>query len=288
MNAFEMLHRHHQELIRDIQLYVDRVIRDAADASLLLSYSNEYLISHAEAEEILLYSADEDKDFINSLIREHKEIKQGIDVIDSAFSKSEVEEVEKEAKYFMDLLLKHFGVEENQLLPHLRDKLSDEEFQKLIEESHAVESEKKRSDVWSLYEYDHKRIDLNLSRLKRERDNLDKAVSLYVKLRAQLLTHIELEESVLFPAFMDVAPPEQYGPIQVMNDEHRVITSYISIPPEKFNLKIFMDDIDNLVGKLATHNKKEELILYPLINRSLPKKRKAEVFQESFRKFAQV
>jgi|GEM_PF-4505234 hemerythrin-like domain-containing protein len=288
MNAYELLHRHHQELIRDLQLYVDRVVKDPADASLLLSYSNEYLISHAEAEEILLYSADEDKDFINGLIREHKEIKQGIDVIDGAFSRSDVEQVETESKYFMALLLKHFAVEENQLLPHLREKLSEEEFQKIIEESHAVESEKKRSDVWSLYEYDHKRIDLNLSRLRREGNNVDRTLRLYIKLRSQMLTHIELEESVLFPAFMDAAPPEQHGPVQVMIDEHRVITSYFSTPPEKFDLKLFMNDIENLVGKLATHNKKEELILYPLINRTLPKKLKAEVFRESFTKFAQV
>ncbi|MGC8594663.1 MAG: hemerythrin domain-containing protein [Candidatus Kryptoniota bacterium] len=288
MNAFELLHKHHQELMRDLQLYVDRVVQDAADASLLLSYSNEYLISHAEAEEILLYSADEDKDFINGLIREHKEIKQGIDVIDGAFSRGDVEHVVTEAKYFMELLLKHFGVEENQLLPHLREKLSDEDFQKLIEESHAVEFEKRRSDVWSLYEYDHKRIDLNLSRLKREDLDTDRAVRLYAKLRAQLLTHIELEESVLFPAFIDIAPPEQHGPIQVMIDEHRVITSYISAPSEKLDIRVFLDGIDNLGGKLATHNKKEELILYPMINRSLPKKHKIEVFRESFKKFVQV
>lgn len=288
MNPFEMLHRHHQELIGDLQLYVDRVIRDPADASLLLSYSNEYLISHAEAEEILLYSADEDKDFINGLIREHKEIKQSIDVIDGAFSRSDVEHVVMEAKYFMELLLKHFGVEESQLLPHLREKLSDDEFQKLIGESHAVEFEKRRSDVWSLYEYDHKRIDLNLSRLKDARDDLKKALGLYSKLRAQLLTHIELEESVLFPAFTDVASPEQHGPVQVMIDEHRQINSYISVPPEKFDLQLFIRDIEDFAGKLATHNKKEELILYPLINRSLSKKLKAGVFSESFKRFTQV
>ncbi len=282
MTPTEKLHAHHEKLIGTIRALAERMKVDPADASLLVSYCEEYLVSHAEAEEVTLYTADDDTDFVNHMIHEHKEIKHSLDVVGTSFGRGDLNALDSESRNFMALLEKHFNEEENTLMPRISAKISQQELQALIDEAHQIEAEKKKADVWSLFENDHKRIDLNITLARNSRGDIEKAKLFYSKVKRQLLKHIELEETVLFPAFGEQASDNQMGPVHVMIEEHREITSLIRIPDGRVGEKALLENIDALAAKLAVHNKKEELILYPLINRTLPRADREKVFKECF------
>ncbi len=288
MGPLEKLHTHHEKLINTIKSLAERAIADPADTSLLLAYCNEYLVSHAEAEEVTLYTAENDAEFINSMIHEHKDIKHSLDVIDAAFSRGEGETLTTEIRNFFAVLIRHFNEEEEKLIPRISTKISEQEMESLISEAHVIESERKKSDVWSLFEYDHKRIDLNISRLRNSVVGSGETSERYRKMRTQLLTHIELEETVLFPAFAEITSPDHLGPVNVMIQEHQVITSYLPSPADREANAKALETLVDLIGRLAVHNKKEELILYPMINRELPRAEKERVFKECLNKFMTV
>lgn len=288
MNTLDRLSAHHKELIGTIRDLVERAKADTADTSLLLTYCNEYLISHAEAEEVTFYTADDDADFANRLIREHKEIKQSLDAIDASFTGGASQELAREAKAFMTLLDRHFEEEENNLMPRLKAKMPEQELEALIAEAHQIEAEKNKGDLWSLFENDHRRIDMNLARVRGSEGNPEAMNELYSKARAQLLKHIELEEGELFPAFGAHASPEQMGPVRVMIAEHKEMTPLIPAPGELADPKKLLDNLGALTGKLAVHNKKEELILYPLVNRSIPRGERFEIFKKCYGELVKV
>ncbi|MGO9480157.1 MAG: hemerythrin domain-containing protein [Candidatus Kryptoniota bacterium] len=282
MTPTEQLDAHHEKLIVTIRNLADRTRNDYADTSLLLSYCNEYLLSHAGAEEVTLYKADNDADFINHMIHGHREIAHSLEAIANDYGKGDSTTLASEVERFMGLLDKHFAEEENTLMPKLSKRLAQQELESLIMEAHQIEAEKKKSDVRSLFEYDHKRIDVNISRIRNSNSNLGAALQRYSKVRSQLLKHIELEETVLFAAFAEVAAQGQMGPVQVMIAEHREITSLISPPADSLDEGTLASNVDALIGKLAVHNKKEEMILYPLINRTLPRNVRDKLFKECF------
>ena len=288
MTHAEKLHVHHEKLIGTIRELAERTKSDNAEASLLITFCDEYLVSHAEAEEVTLYKADTDTEFVESMTREHREIKDTLEAIGSAYGKGDSAGINSETRKFMALLDKHFSEEENTLMPKLATSLSQEELEGLIVEAHQIEAEKKRSDLWSLFEYDHKRIDFNISRLRTPTGNPEAVRSLYSKVRSQLLKHIELEEAVLFPAFSEQAEPAQTGPVQVMIAEHKEITSLLITAGNSLDQRTQGQNVASLIGKLAVHNKKEELILYPLINRTLRTPERVKIFMECFEGMASV
>lgn len=189
---------------------------------------------------------------------------------------------------FTMLLDKHFDEEEKTLMPRLTGKITQQELETIIADAHRIEAEGKKANVWSLFELDHQRIDLNITGLKRAAGNLEEARHYYSHVRAQLLKHIELEETVLFPGFEERASNAQSGPVRVMIAEHREIVSLISSSADAIDVASLSSNVDALIAKLAVHNKKEELILYPLINRSLPRDVRGKMFAECFEGFAAV
>ena len=288
MTPAEKLHIHHEKLIGTIRDLAERAKSDNAEASLLITFCSEYLISHAEAEEVTLYKASTDAAFVESMIHEHREIKDILEAIGSAYGKGNSAGIVSETEEFITLLDKHFGEEENALMLGLTKELSREELEGLVQEAHQVEAEKKKSDLWSLFEHDHKRIDFNISRLRKSAGSPEAANGIYSKVRAQLLKHIELEEAVLFPAFSEHAEPAQTGPVQVMIAEHREITSILVTAGNPVDGNSLGQNIDALIGRLAVHNKKEELILYPMINRALRTPDRVKIFKECFEGMAAV
>lgn len=288
MNPIDKLHTHHQKLVGKIRELAERAGKDAADASLLLSYCNEFLVSHAEAEEVTLYTADDDANFVNGLIREHKEIKQSLDAIDASFGAGKPEDVSRESDMFIELLNKHFEQEEKVLLPRIGGKISTADLEALINEAHEIEAEKKKADLWSLFENDHRRIDLNMAGFRRSAGNREEMLAYYAKAGRQLLKHIELEEADLFPAFSRHASPQQRSPLQVMIAEHREITSYISNPGAPAGEQALFREVEALTGKLAVHNKKEEIMLYPMINRSIPRGERYDLFRKCLEQMEKV
>ncbi|MGO9480843.1 MAG: hemerythrin domain-containing protein [Candidatus Kryptoniota bacterium] len=288
MSPSEQLHAHHEELFGRIKSLAERASKMPPDVSLLLSYCNEYFVPHAEAEEVTFYAACEDIDFTKGMVGEHLELKRLVHVIDEAFARGNTQVISSGINDFMDLLSRHHVEEENSLMPRLSKKLSPQEFEALMEEAHTIEAGKKISDVRALFEYDHKRIDLNLSMLQAVEDDAEAAISLYSKIRGQLLNHVELEETILFPAFADNSSPDQAGPIQVMVSEHREITSCISIPSDQLDAHLLSNNLQKLIDLLAIHSKKEEMIMYPLINRTLRREKREKVYKDCFEKLTEV
>ncbi len=288
MTPTEKLHVHHEKLIGTIRNLVERTKSDPADASLLVSFCSEHLVAHAEAEEVTLYRADTDTEFVEKMTHEHREIRDSLEAIGSATGRGDSAGIISQTGNFIAILERHFGEEENTLMPKLSKMLAPEELEALIKEAHEIETEKKKSDVWLLFEQDHKRIDINISRLAKTEGDKESSRSLYAKVRAQLFKHIELEETVLFPMFGEYAAPGQAGPVQVMIAEHREITSLLVTAGDSLDEESFAGHLGSLVGKLAVHNKKEELILYPLIKRTLPPAERAKAFKECFEGFVTV
>ncbi len=288
MNPAEKLHVHHEKLIGTIRDLAERTKFDAAEASLLIEFCEEYLISHAEAEEDTLYKADTDTDFVENMIREHREITNAIEALGSAYARGDSTGLVSETNRFMALLNGHFDEEENTLMPHLSERLTQQELESIIEEAHRIEAEKKTSDLRALFGQDHKRIDFNIARLRSDSTNPKDAELLYSKVRAQLLKHIELEETVLFPAFGENARPGQTGPVQVMIAEHQEITSILSTMGDSLGGEGLQENIEAMISRLAVHNKKEELILYPMINRALAASGRVKIFKECYEGFASV
>lgn len=288
MSPLEKLHAHHEELIGTIKSLADRARKTPSDVSLLLSYCHEYLIPHAEGEEATFYAACDDADFVKNLVHEHRELKQRLNVIDVAFSRGDLQAIISGIDNFMDLLGKHFEDEENTLIPRLSAKLSQEEIESLIQEAHSIETGKRISDVRALLEYDHRRIELNISALQGAKDNEATAKSIYSKIRAQLIRHIELEEKLLFPAFINHPASDQVGPIHAVITEHREITSYISIPVDQLDMSMLSNNLQKLSVILAVHHRKEETVVYPLINSTLHREKREKVYKDCFEKLTKA
>ncbi|HEY9165254.1 MAG TPA: hemerythrin domain-containing protein [Candidatus Kryptonia bacterium] len=288
MNPHEKLHAHHEKLIRTILQLADLTVENPPDASLLLSYCGEYLLPHADAEEITLYAASNDKKFVQDLVLEHVELKHVLGLIHRGLTTRDVVMITTEAHNFTSLLKSHFDEEETCLMPALEKYLKPEQFQSLIETAHRLEAEKKRSDLTALFELDHKRIDMNISYVIDPVRSGGKIREHYSSFRKQLLKHIELEETVLFPAFEESTKTGGAGPVQVMIQEHKVIVSLISDPPDQMKESEITATTKSLISRLVVHNKKEEMILYPMISGKLTGTERGEIFRVCFEGFRSV
>ncbi len=97
----------------------------------------------------------------------------------------------------------------------------------------------------------------------------------FAEFRTGLLRHIRLEEEVLFPAFERATGMSGSGPTTVMRAEHVEIRRILDLMSEGFvasglTASRFESLRGDLVAVLGDHNGKEEQILYPMTDRSLP------------------
>ncbi len=122
--------------------------------------------------------------------------------------------------------------------------------------------------VSRFFEIDHDRLDIIYDSFKKllVADNAN-AESHFALFSNGLLKHIDWEEQLLFPLFELRSGMTQGGPTFVMRQEHGMIKQLLNDIHEKLN------DTDSaltlcfqLEQILASHNKKEEHILYPAID----------------------
>ena len=128
-----------------------------------------------------------------------------------------------------------------------------------------------------------------------DHDRLDKLFSEYQSLKRKdhpaakekfkefikgLTRHIVWEEDVLFPLFEKKTGLANNGPTEVMRAEHRLIGKYLEAIHDKVKMRNPESDEEEqlLVQTLHSHNHKEELILYPAIDRQLIDKEIEAVF----------
>jgi regulator of cell morphogenesis and NO signaling len=117
---------------------------------------------------------------------------------------------------------------------------------------------------------DHDRLDALFSRFQAAKTRvIESAVRLFSEFKRGLQRHILWEEQILFPVFEGRTGMEEQGPTAVMRMEHRQIKGFL----EQIHDHIAKKETDtdgfeqDLVETLAEHNRKEETILYPWIDR---------------------
>jgi hemerythrin-like domain-containing protein len=124
----------------------------------------------------------------------------------------------------------------------------------------------------AFYAVDHDGIDRILEDFRAANARHEPgAVATYREFKARLERHIGWEEDILFPLFERLSGLRDNGPTVVMRSEHRTIRTLldaIDAALQRGGTSIEADE-SALLAALATHNMKEENILYPLIDRQV-------------------
>lgn len=124
--------------------------------------------------------------------------------------------------------------------------------------------------LFDFFESDHRRIEGILEKSTEDFNNID--MELYNEFRVGLLTHIKMEENLLFPAAQKAngGNPVKYA--KQLRLEHGAITSLMVPPPSEEIVKVLKyvlekhDEIEEMEGGMydvcesLTHNQTEELL----------------------------
>jgi iron-sulfur cluster repair protein YtfE (RIC family) len=279
---------HHRRLIGAIDNLAKRVEDDILNTPELLTYLWEALIPHARGEEVTLYKRAETLPgghaLVGPMIDEHETIVQRLGELGLLFERKEDAEFQKTLHFLLQLIHEHFQKEEGVLTPLLQQHLGPEEFGTLIEEAHRVERQAKPSDIQRFMGIDHQRINrlIELFSAHKGRD-LTQATELVTRARAALLRHIRWEEELLFPAFEDKTHLRETGPTVVMRQEHVRIKAAVEqiVGMLESGMSAGLEAAEQeLAGVLTVHNRKEETILYPMINKSLSASERSELLDK--------
>lgn len=124
--------------------------------------------------------------------------------------------------------------------------------------------------ISSFMSADHDRLDALMAQARVADDPVERSRS-FAEFTAGLVTHIEWEEDILFPAFEERTGISDAGPTAVMRMEHERIKQLLGAGRQQQERTgdAFTQIASELVGVLAMHNRKEELILYPWMDREL-------------------
>ena len=99
-----------------------------------------------------------------------------------------------------------------------------------------------------------------------DKENFEKAQSLFAEYERQMLEHFDVEEQKLFPAF-EARTGMTSGPTMVMRMEHSQIRGLLSEMKDAIfhgQPEIFFNLSETLLIMTQQHNMKEENVLYPM------------------------
>lgn len=126
--------------------------------------------------------------------------------------------------------------------------------------------------ITEFFEHDHQRLDNLFKEFQQNQLVIDKATPLFHSFKQGLLRHIEWEEELLFPA-VEVAAGllPNMGQTHVMRMEHFQIKECLELIETKLADQADSTLVqDRLLDILAEHNIKEERVLYPMSDDSIP------------------
>jgi iron-sulfur cluster repair protein YtfE (RIC family) len=130
---------------------------------------------------------------------------------------------------------------------------------------------------------DHDRLDALFETFQSlKRSNFAAAKEAFKSFKAGLQRHIVWEEDVLFPLWEEKCGVAEGGPTLVMRAEHRQIGEQL----EAIHDKVAEHDPESgheeqvLLDILRAHNRKEEQVLYPAIDRVTEPEERAELFRK--------
>lgn len=118
---------------------------------------------------------------------------------------------------------------------------------------------------------DHRDCDEQWAQVEQAVDAGSGGAEAYARFESSLLSHLAMEEEVLFPA-LEQASGMQGGPTMVMRAEHRQMRGLLEqmrAAVEQSNFDAVVDQGDTLLMLIQQHNMKEESVLYPLAERLL-------------------
>ena len=137
------------------------------------------------------------------------------------------------------------------------------------------------SSVQTSFAADHDRLDeLFVQFQKIKRSDYAKAKEFFKQFKFGLQRHIVWEENILFPLFESKTGLFRTGPTEVMRQEHRRIGELL----EAIHQKVQRQDPDSdaeeraLLAALSEHNQKEEVVLYPALDRLTTEEARTEAF----------
>jgi iron-sulfur cluster repair protein YtfE (RIC family) len=129
---------------------------------------------------------------------------------------------------------------------------------------------------------DHDRLDYLFAEFQRlKRIDYPKAKENFKQFKTGLQRHIVWEEQILFPLFEKQTGMRDVGPTAVMRAEHRQIGARLEALHDKVRHADPESDHEEeaLVQLLSQHNLKEEMVLYPAMDRMLGEPEIAAAFQ---------
>ena len=100
----------------------------------------------------------------------------------------------------------------------------------------------------------------------------DKGIKQWQEFAAELEKHFLREENILFPEF-EVQTGSVGGPTQMMRIEHeqmRALVNEINKAADDKDSDQFLGLCETLMMTMQQHNMKEEQMLYPMIDHSMP------------------
>lgn len=103
--------------------------------------------------------------------------------------------------------------------------------------------------------------------------NWELAADNWQQFKDELLIHFSQEEDTLFPAF-EQATGMTGGPTQVMRMEHQQMRSLVQDLEQAMNeqnKEDFLGLSETLMVMMQQHNMKEEMMLYPMMAKNLPR-----------------
>jgi len=139
------------------------------------------------------------------------------------------------------------------------------------------------TSISKYFEQDHDRIDELFRQFQQfKKSDFPRAKESFVSFKFGLQRHIVWEEEILFPLFERKTGMTQGGPTSVMREEHRLIKHYLEAIHEKVKALDPQSDQEEqrLLHALTVHNQKEELILYPAIDRTITQEEAQSVFEQ--------
>ena len=130
--------------------------------------------------------------------------------------------------------------------------------------------------VSTFFTEDHRACDKTWAEVEHLADEgqEEAALAAFARFTGELLRHLAMEESVLFPAF-EAATGMTAGPTQVMRMEHdqmRGVMSQMEQCVEDGEYEDMLDHGDTLLMLIQQHNVKEEGILYSMAQQHLSHK----------------
>jgi iron-sulfur cluster repair protein YtfE (RIC family) len=131
------------------------------------------------------------------------------------------------------------------------------------------------------YAHDHHRLDELFAEYTSLKDtDSDRAGRRLREFALGLERHMAWEERLLFPLWEAKTGMRETGPTVVMRREHQQIREFLSRMGAALEAGAMpaSEDDTGLAGVVAVHNAKEEIMLYPMIDRQSTPEERRQVF----------